>query len=136
MLFAAGPAGSSPAYAGSDDGQAPSRLHISDGVQIPGDGQGSDGQTAQPDEFSLSPAHPNPFNPRTSFSLRVEERQHVTLDVFNLLGVHVQRLFEGVLDAGEMRTFTFVAEDLPSGIYLYRVQGETFAATRQMTLLK
>lgn len=90
----------------------------------------------QPDEFVLSAAYPNPFNPQTSFSLRVEERQDVKVEVFNLLGRPVKVLFDGTMDADESRTFTFEAGDLPSGIYLYRVRGENFTATRQMTLLK
>lgn len=90
----------------------------------------------QPDEFVLSAAYPNPFNPQTSFSLSVEDRQDVKVEVFNLLGRSVKVLFEGTMDADETRTFTFEAGDLPSGIYLYRVRGENFTATRQMTLLK
>lgn len=90
----------------------------------------------RPEEFTLSPAYPNPFNPQTSFSLTVEDRQEVTVEVFNLLGVRVGQLFHGEMQSGETKTFTFVADNLPSGIYLYRVQGETFTATRQMTLLK
>ena len=84
----------------------------------------------------LSPAYPNPFNPQTSFSLEVDERQEVKVEVFNLLGRSVKVLFEGTMEANDTRTFTFDAGDLPSGIYLYRVQGENFTATRQMTLLK
>lgn len=89
-----------------------------------------------PDVYTLSAAHPNPFNPRTSFSLTLRERQDVTVEVFNLLGTRVKHLFSGTMETGETRSFTFTADDLPSGIYLYRVQGESFTATRQMTLLK
>lgn len=91
---------------------------------------------AQPDGFVLSAAYPNPFNPRTSFSLTVDERQDIKVEVFNLLGASVKVLFSGTMDANETRTFTFEANDLPSGIYLYRVQAESFTATRQMTLMK
>lgn len=98
---------------------------------------GVDEQTVdKPDGFVLSSAYPNPFNPQTSFSLRVEERQDVKVEVFNLLGRSIKVLFEGTMDADETRTFIFEAGDLPSGIYLYRVRGEDFTATRQMTLLK
>ena len=93
-------------------------------------------QDDDPDVYTLSAAHPNPFNPRTSFSLTLRERQEVTVEVFNLLGVRVKHLYSGTMEAGESRSFTFTADDLPSGIYLYRVQGESFTATRQMTLLK
>lgn len=90
----------------------------------------------KPDGFVLSAAFPNPFNPQTSFSLTTEQRQEVTVEVFNVLGISVKRLFKGTMDANETRTFTFEADDLPSGIYLYRVSGKSFTATRQMTLLK
>ena len=94
-------------------------------------------QSATPPEaYTLTAAYPNPFNPTTSFSLTVKERQEVTVTVYNMLGQPVRELFSGVLEAGDRQTFTFTAENLPSGIYLYRVAGETFTATRQVTLLK
>ncbi len=89
-----------------------------------------------PKDYVLSAAYPNPFNPRTSFSLTVTERQDVKVQIFNLLGQPVKQLFEGTLEAGQSQTFTFEAGELPSGIYLYRVTGENFTATRQVTLLK
>lgn len=89
-----------------------------------------------PEGFVLSAAYPNPFNPTTSFSLTIEERQEVTVEIFNVLGISVKHLFSGTMDEDETRTFTFEADDLPSGIYLYRVTGESFTATRQMTLMK
>lgn len=96
----------------------------------------ADDRVEEPDTFTLSAAYPNPFNPQTSFSLTVDDRQEVAVEVFNLLGVRIEQLFRGEMQSGEMREFTFVADDIPSGIYLYRVQGENFTATRQMTLLK
>lgn len=98
---------------------------------------GADQEAADvPQGYTLSAAYPNPFNPRTSFTLTVREAQHVRVEVFNLLGLPVRMLFDGQMEAGETKSFTFDAGELPSGIYLYRVQGKTFTATRQMTLLK
>lgn len=84
---------------------------------------------------ALTSAAPNPFSNRTRFSLTVPSTQDVTVDVFNLLGQRVQTLYAGVLRAGESRTFTFDAGSLPSGIYLYRAQGERFVATRRVLLV-
>lgn len=86
--------------------------------------------------FVLSPAHPNPFNPATQFTLSMQATQEVRVEVFNMLGQRVRLLYDGVLEAGEERTFTFDANDLPSGLYLYRAQGKSFVTTRQVTLLK
>jgi hypothetical protein len=104
------------------------------------------GQTAQtrafaqeqqvPETYVLSAAYPNPFNPATTFSLLVRQRQHVKVEVYNMLGQPVRLLYNGTMEAGETRVFTFDAADLPTGIYLYRVQAERFTAARQVTLLK
>jgi hypothetical protein len=92
--------------------------------------------TEKPDVIVLSAAYPNPFNPATTFSVTVKERQELVVEVFNLLGIRVQVLFDGVMESGETRAFTFDAGELPSGIYLYRVRGTSMTATRQMTLMK
>lgn len=86
--------------------------------------------------YTLTAAYPNPFNASTSFGLSVDRRQQVTVEVYNLLGQRVATLFEGVMNANEPRRFTFDASNVPSGIYLYSVRGESFAETRQVTLLR
>lgn len=91
---------------------------------------------AQKPGYVLSAAYPNPFTTATTFSLRVQEPQEVKVEVYNMLGQRVKQLYQGPLDSGETRSFTFEAGSLPSGIYLYRVTGETFTASRQITLLR
>ena len=86
--------------------------------------------------YVLTSAFPNPFTSSTRFSVTVRERQDVKVQVFNILGQPVRELHSGVMEAGETRTFTFDGSDLPSGLYIYRVQGERFTAARQATLLK
>ncbi len=93
-------------------------------------------EATQSEGYVLTPAYPNPFNPSTTFSLTVDVRQQVAVEVFNLLGQRVDVLFEGMMEEDETRTFTFDGSDLPSGIYLYRVTGSRFVATRHVTLLK
>ena len=90
----------------------------------------------QPTAFILSAAYPNPFNPRTQFTLEVRQAQEVRVEVFNLLGQRVRLLHEGPLEAGREHHFTFEAGDLPSGLYLFRAQSENLTITRQVTLLK
>ena len=89
-----------------------------------------------PEAYRLSAAYPNPFNPRTSFELAVRQTQHVTVSVFDMLGRRVATLFDGTMTANETRSFSFDGAGLPSGLYLYRAEGETFSATRQALLLK
>jgi hypothetical protein len=84
----------------------------------------------------LGAAYPNPFNPSTTFELIVGRNQVVQVDVVNALGQRVQRLFSGPMEANEPKNFIFEAGALPSGLYFYRVAGETFAETKQMLLVK
>ena len=89
-----------------------------------------------PDAYHITSAYPNPFNPRTQFTLSVTEQQHVRVEVYNLLGRRVQVLHDGRLEAGQTHTFTFEVSNIPSGIYLIRVTGEQFSATQRVTLLQ
>jgi hypothetical protein len=89
-----------------------------------------------PEPYRLTAAFPNPFNPRTSFELIVRRSQRVTVSVFDVLGRRVATLFDGTMAANEARSFSFDGAGLPSGLYLYRAEGESFSATRQALLLK
>ncbi len=91
---------------------------------------GVDGQVA------LSAASPNPFTSSTSFSVSVARSQRVTVELYNLLGQRVATLLDEQVAAGAPRMLTLDAGTLPAGLYVYRVQGETFAASRQVTLLR
>lgn len=89
-----------------------------------------------PDSYHLSEPYPNPFNPQAQFSLEVAQSQQVRIGVFNTLGQRVGVLHDGLLPGRGTHRFTFQAGSLPSGVYLLRVTGETFATTRVMTLLQ
>lgn len=89
-----------------------------------------------PNQIMLSQPYPNPFNPSTQFELMLPESQHIRIDVVNLSGSIVATLQQGTLQAGENHVFSFDAQNLASGIYLLRVQGESFLKTRKMTLVK
>ena len=86
--------------------------------------------------YALTPASPNPFTHRTTFRLHVAEAQHVRAEVYNMLGQRVTQLYDGILPAGTAHMLTFEADGLPSGIYIIRVQGKAFTASRQVTLLR
>lgn len=93
-----------------------------------------------PESFALGQNYPNPFNPRTTIPFSVSRASHVTLTVYNTLGQTVAVLFDAYTSAGEYRLqwdgTTTGGETLASGLYLYRLQGADFAASRKMVLLK
>ena len=91
---------------------------------------------ALPEAYRLSSLAPNPFNPQAQFTLAIQQAQHVQIGVYNALGQRVAVLHEGTLTADEEHRFTLEAGGLPSGVYLIRVVGDRFAASRRAVLLK
>ena len=92
-------------------------------------------QDEQPQAFRLEQNFPNPFNPSTSISFTLPQSEHVQITVHNMLGQQVQTLVNGVQAAGT-HTVQFNAENLSSGIYIYRMQAGSYASSMRMTLLK
>ncbi|MEM8601812.1 MAG: choice-of-anchor B family protein, partial [Bacteroidota bacterium] len=74
----------------------------------------------------LSAAFPNPFSRHTSLTLALPAPERVRVHVYDLLGRRVATLLDGTVDAA---TLTLDGTALPSGAYVVRVQGETFAQT-------
>ena len=79
--------------------------------------------------------YPNPFNPSTSISFSLPSESFVTLKVFDILGREVAVLVSEKLPAGN-HTQQWHAKNLPSGVYIYRLQAGTFTQTRKLVLLK
>ena len=89
-----------------------------------------------PEAFALSEIYPNPFNPRTQFTLTLNRPQRARVEVINVLGQRVALLHDGRLEADTAHQFILEAGSLPSGAYLVRVVGETDTAVRSVVLLK
>lgn len=88
-----------------------------------------------PDSPMLTHNYPNPFNPVTKIGFFVPASQHVRLGVFNVLGELVRELVNTRMEAG-MHEAIFDARNLPSGVYFYRLETDSYAEIRKMTLLK
>jgi len=88
-----------------------------------------------PAAFSLHQNYPNPFNPTTTIRYDVKQTGPVELTVFDLLGKEVAKLASGRHLAGSY-TITWNADDLPSGMYLCRMNAGTFSQTQKVMLVK
>ncbi len=88
-----------------------------------------------PISFELQQNFPNPFNPSTRIQYALPNQMQVRLEVFNILGQRVATLINEDKAAGRHEV-TFDAVGLSSGIYIYRLQGDSFMETRQMFLVK
>jgi hypothetical protein len=88
-----------------------------------------------PTEYALYQNYPNPFNPQTSIAYAVKDAGFVTLKVYNLIGQEVATLVSAKMEAGRY-TANFTTTDLPSGVYVYRLEVNNFTAQKKMVLLK
>jgi hypothetical protein len=88
-----------------------------------------------PNNIYLSQNYPNPFNPVTRINFTLSEKQIISLNVYNTLGELVAELINEQRDAGSY-SVTFNASNLPSGVYIYRLQTPGFITNKKMTLLK
>ncbi len=88
-----------------------------------------------PDKFELNQNYPNPFNPSTQLSYELKVDGEVKLTVFNVVGQSVRVLVDGFQTAGYYEVM-FDANDLPAGIYLYKLQVGNYSSVKRMTLVK
>jgi len=88
-----------------------------------------------PVQYSLGQNYPNPFNPSTVISYQLPTGGYATLKLYNTLGQEVATLVDGFQDAG-IKSVSFDASRLPSGVYFYRLQAGTFIQNRKMLLVK
>lgn len=92
-------------------------------------------ETTLPNEIKLHQNYPNPFNPTTNIRFELPESSVVTLEVYNILGQRVAQLVNERKSPGRYEV-NFDASALSSGVYLYRLQTDSFTETRQMMLIK
>jgi hypothetical protein len=93
-----------------------------------------------PQTFQLEQNYPNPFNPSTLIRYQIPKDMRVTLRIFNMLGEEVRTLVDRHHSAGSYDVQwdgrLSSGTRAPSGVYLYRLEGEGFSEARKMMLLQ
>lgn len=97
-------------------------------------GIGANAQGSLPEAFNLS-AFSNPFNAEVTLSFNLPQAAEVELSLYDLAGRSVATLVQGWRLAGAHQV-TFSATELPSGIYLTRLQTSAATATQKLILSK
>ena len=80
---------------------------------------------SQPITFKLYSNYPNPFNPTTTIKYDLAYKSFVSLNIYNMLGQHIQTLFNRNQTAGT-KTVDWDGKDksgitISSGVYLYKI---------------
>lgn len=84
----------------------------------------------------LSEIYPNPCSAAARFTLAVQEPQRVRVAVYDVLGREITVLHDAAIPANQTHRVTLNASDWASGLYVLRVDGDRFTATRTLTVLK
>ena len=74
-----------------------------------------------PAAFELSGNYPNPFNPTTTITYRIERAGQVKLTVYDLLGRKVTTLVESAMIPGNY-SVRWNAQGFASGVYFCRLE--------------
>lgn len=78
---------------------------------------------------------PNPFNTETNISFSLEQKEFVSLDIYNILGTKVASLINNEMEEGP-HTVHFSADRLTSGVYYYRLKTSEVILIKSMILIK
>ncbi|MFA7057844.1 MAG: C25 family cysteine peptidase [Candidatus Cloacimonadales bacterium] len=84
--------------------------------------------------------YPNPFNPETTISFDLPQRDKVELVVYNLKGQKVKSLINEEMDMGVHKIIwngtNNQGKEVASGVYYYRLSCGNYTKTNKMVLLK
>jgi len=87
------------------------------------------------DGFTVSLNYPNPFNPSTTIEYQIPKDGFVNLVVYNSLGQVVATLVNKYELIGK-HSIPFNANNLPSGVYFYKLEIGSFSKVNKMLLLR
>ena len=99
----------------------------------------------QPEETTLLPNYPNPFNPETWIPYELAVPANVTLTIYASNGAAVRTLALGPQEAGIYRSKNraaywdgrnHIGEKVASGVYFYTFSAGEFTATRKLLIRK
>ena len=93
-----------------------------------------------PKKVELIKTYPNPFNPVTTISYRLLDGDHISIDIYDMIGNKVRTVVNQVQDAGikshQWNATNDLGQPVSAGMYLYTIQAGDFRQTRKMVLLK
>jgi len=93
-----------------------------------------------PKVFWLGQNYPNPFNPSTKIRFDIKsnvnnEKANVRLTVFDILGREISVLVDQKYQSGTYEA-VWDASKLPSGIYFYKLESDSYSETKKAILIK
>jgi len=87
-----------------------------------------------PANLVLSQNYPNPFSSSAVIAYFLPELAPVSLKIYNALGVEIASLVNGEMQTGR-QSVTFHSDNLPNGIYYYRLTAGKYAQSGMMNIV-
>ncbi len=82
-------------------------------------------------------AYPNPFSSKTTIEFMSPEYSGMTsVEVYSMSGSKIASLYNGTIEAGSNYSVEFNAEDIPDGIYIYRIANSSKVINGRLILVK
>jgi hypothetical protein len=85
-------------------------------------------------------AWPNPFNPRVTIAFELDRSVPVELTIWNLAGTRIRTLIRDVMPGGRHEAVWNGQDEssrgVASGVYFYRLQAGSYAATGRLALIR
>ncbi len=91
--------------------------------------------SGSPVDFTLDQNYPNPFNPSTTINFSLAKDNHITINLYNVLGQKIKTLVNADFTAGK-HSLDFSAENLSSGTYFYELKADGKHIVKKMNLVK
>ncbi|MDP6396400.1 MAG: glycosyl hydrolase family 18 protein [Candidatus Marinimicrobia bacterium] len=88
-----------------------------------------------PETMRLYNSYPNPFNSSTTIQFRIPQNSHLTLDILDINGGIVEKLFSGKLEKGS-HFVTWNPPHISSGIYFMVLQSNNNIMTNKLLYIK
>jgi tetratricopeptide (TPR) repeat protein len=107
-------------------------IKTKDGYEKPPEG---DKEVATVTETKLFANYPNPFNPSTVIKYQLSDASQVSLRVYDVMGREVATLVDSYQNKGNYDV-TFNANNLASGIYIYKLNAGGKQLINKMLLMK
>ncbi|MBZ0201119.1 MAG: glycosyl hydrolase 53 family protein, partial [Ignavibacteriaceae bacterium] len=85
--------------------------------------------------FSLKQNFPNPFNPATIIEYSIPTYSHVTIKVYDILGVEIKTVVNEVQTPGDYKKY-FDGSKLSNGVYFYQLKANGLVSVKKMILLR
>ena len=88
-----------------------------------------------PQEFSLSEAYPNPFNPSTTIDFSVPSESVVNIGIYDVSGRNIQTLVNDNYQPGYY-SIVWDGAGHSSGVYFVKMTSGSYTQTQKLMMIK